>query len=155
MSLVLPSFLTPQHVRIHLLLWFWGYRVACLSLRITPIVEQTKAFIYPFTFQGQAGCSSGQPALEVGNTAQSRGVETRWSLRSFSAQAILWFCDWFYGLFICPSSQILRESKMFSVLSYNLSSSVLHPFIGDFPVLLVFFGGVWFQAFLIKDYWII
>ena len=44
--------------------------------------------------QGQAGCGSGQPGLEVGNPTCGRGVETRWSLRSFSTQAhsmILWF----------------------------------------------------------------
>ena len=29
----------------------------------------------PGSFQGQAGCSSGQPGLVVGNPAQSRGVE--------------------------------------------------------------------------------
>ena len=37
----------------------------------------------------QAGCVSGQPGLVVGNPAHSRGVETRWSLWSFSTQAIL------------------------------------------------------------------
>jgi len=37
-----------------------------------------------------------QPDLVVGNTAHSRGVETRWSLWSFSAQAILWFYDCSY-----------------------------------------------------------
>ena len=47
----------------------------------------------PGGIQGQAGCSSGQPGLVVGNPAHSRGVETRWSLRSFSTQAIQWFCD--------------------------------------------------------------
>ena len=41
----------------------------------------------------QAGCGSGQPGLVVGNPAHSRGVETRWSLWSFSVQAILWFYD--------------------------------------------------------------
>ena len=38
--------------------------------------------------QGQAGCGSGQPGLVVGDPAHSRGVETRWSLRSFPTQAI-------------------------------------------------------------------
>ena len=39
--------------------------------------------------QGQAGCVSGQPGLVVGDCAHSREVETRWSLWSFSTQAIL------------------------------------------------------------------
>jgi len=43
----------------------------------------------PGCIQGQAGCGSGQPGLEVGDPAHSRGVETRWSLWSFSTQAIL------------------------------------------------------------------
>jgi len=47
----------------------------------------------PGAIQGQAGCGSGQPGLLVGDPAHSRGVETRWSLWSFSTQAILWFCD--------------------------------------------------------------
>jgi len=33
---------------------------------------------------------SRQPGLVVGDPAHSRGFETRWSLRSFSTQAILW-----------------------------------------------------------------
>jgi len=37
----------------------------------------------------QAGCGSGQPGLVVGDPAHSTGVETRWSLWSFSTQAIL------------------------------------------------------------------
>ena len=40
-----------------------------------------------------AGCGSGQPGLVVGDPEHSRSVETRWSLRSFSTQAILWFHD--------------------------------------------------------------
>ena len=35
-------------------------------------------------------CGSGQPGLVVGDPARSRGVETGWSLWSFSTQAILW-----------------------------------------------------------------
>jgi len=42
----------------------------------------------PGGIQGQAGCSSGQPDLVVGNPAHGRGVETQWSLWSFSTQAI-------------------------------------------------------------------
>jgi len=41
----------------------------------------------------KARCSSGQPGLVAGNPAHGRGVETRWTLRSFSTQAILWFYD--------------------------------------------------------------
>jgi len=36
------------------------------------------------------GCGSGQPGLEVGEPAHSRGVETRWPLWFLSTQAILW-----------------------------------------------------------------
>ena len=43
----------------------------------------------PGGIQGQAGCGSGQPGLLVGDPAHSRGVETRWSLWSFSMQAIV------------------------------------------------------------------
>ena len=43
----------------------------------------------PGGIQGQAGCGSGQPDLVVGDPAHGRGVETRWSLWSFSIQAIL------------------------------------------------------------------
>ena len=46
-----------------------------------------------WTFQGKAGCVPEKPGLVVGNPAHSRGVETRWSLRSFPTQAILWFYD--------------------------------------------------------------
>jgi len=48
----------------------------------------------------KAGCGSGQPGVVVGDTAYGRGVETRWYLRSFSTQSILWFYHsmilWFY-----------------------------------------------------------
>jgi len=47
----------------------------------------------PGGIQGQAGCGSKQPGLVVGDPAHSRGVETRWSLWSFSTQAILWLYD--------------------------------------------------------------
>jgi len=40
--------------------------------------------MFPEGIQGQAGCGSGQPGLVVGDPAHSRGVETRWSLWSFS-----------------------------------------------------------------------
>ena len=43
--------------------------------------------------QGKAGCGSGQPDLVVGDSAHSRGLKTRWSWRSLSTQAILWFYD--------------------------------------------------------------
>ena len=43
----------------------------------------------PGGIQGQAGCGSGQPGLVVGDPAHSRRVGTRWSLWSFSTQAIL------------------------------------------------------------------
>jgi len=40
-----------------------------------------------------SGWGSGQPGLVVGDPAYSRGIKTRWSWRSFSTQAMLWFCD--------------------------------------------------------------
>jgi len=43
--------------------------------------------------QGQVGCGSGQPGLVVGDPAHSRGVETGWSLWSFSTRAILWYYE--------------------------------------------------------------
>jgi len=45
----------------------------------------------PGGIEGQAGCGSGQPGLVVGDPAHVRDVEARWSLGSFSTQAILWF----------------------------------------------------------------
>ena len=47
----------------------------------------------PGGIQSQAGCGCGKPDLVDGNPAHSRGFETRWSLRFFSTQAILWFYD--------------------------------------------------------------
>lgn len=44
--------------------------------------------------------------------------------------------------------QLLRDSRTFSALSYNFSSSLI---IGDFPALFEFFCH-WFQTLLIKDY---
>jgi len=41
--------------------------------------------------QSKAGCGSGQPGLVVGDPAHGRGLETKWSLRSFSTQASLQF----------------------------------------------------------------
>ena len=43
----------------------------------------------PGGIKNQAGCGTGQPGLVVGNPTHSRGVETRWSLWSFTTQAIL------------------------------------------------------------------
>ena len=39
------------------------------------------------------GDTSWDLGLEVGDPAHGRGVDTRWSLRFFSTQAILWFYD--------------------------------------------------------------
>jgi len=47
----------------------------------------------PGGIEGQAGCGSEQPGLVAGDPAHSRGVETRWTLWSFSTQAILWFYE--------------------------------------------------------------
>jgi len=46
-----------------------------------------------FTSVIWASMIPGQPGLVFGNPASGRGVETRWSSRSFSTQAILWFYD--------------------------------------------------------------
>ena len=46
------------------------------------------------------------PGLVVGDPAHSKGVETRWSLWSFSTQAILWFCDSF-----CEKQQQKSKTK--------------------------------------------
>ena len=43
----------------------------------------------PGGIQCQAECGSGQPGLVVGGLVHGRGVETRYSLRSLSTQAIL------------------------------------------------------------------
>ena len=48
----------------------------------------------------KAGCGSGQPDLEVGDPAHSRAFETQWSLWSFSTQAILWFYDLMFGIWL-------------------------------------------------------
>lgn len=48
----------------------------------------------------QVGRVSGQPGLVVGEAACGRGVETRWSYRSFSSQAILWFYECTFPLLI-------------------------------------------------------
>jgi len=49
----------------------------------------------PGGVQGQDGWGPGQsdlvPDSVVDNPVRSRGVGTRWSLRPFPAQAILWF----------------------------------------------------------------
>ena len=60
----------------------------------------------PGGIQGQAGCGSGQPGLLVGDPAHSRGVETRWSLRSSSTQAILGFYE------IKASSRLEKTTKI-------------------------------------------
>ena len=59
----------------------------------------------PGGIQGQAECGSGQPGLVVGDSAHSRGVETGWSLWSFSTQAILWFYEF-------VSYAVEKEKKM-------------------------------------------
>ena len=63
---------------------------SCLTLQVT---QGGCGCSIPGGIQGQAVCGSWQPGLVVGDTAHSRGVETRWSLWSFSTQAILRFYD--------------------------------------------------------------
>ena len=56
-----------------------------------------------------SGCGSGQPGLGVGNSAQGRRVETGWSLRSFSTQAILWFT---MILWFCENETNMKEELL-------------------------------------------
>jgi len=42
---------------------------------------------------GDQVCESAKECLVVGDPARGREVETRWSLRSFSTQTILWLYD--------------------------------------------------------------
>jgi len=66
----------------------------------------------PGGIQGQAGCGSGQPGLLVGDPAHSRGVETRWSLWSFSTQAIPWFYEngMCRALWVFPGCPIIHNT---------------------------------------------
>ena len=54
----------------------------------------------PGSVQGQAGCGFEQPGLVEGVPAHGRGAGTRGSVRSFTTETILRFCDfmilWFY-----------------------------------------------------------
>ena len=68
----------------------WLFQNSALHFQILCIFNKLKNV---FLSLCQAGCGSGQPDLVVGDPAHSRGVETRWSLWSFSTQAILWFYD--------------------------------------------------------------
>ena len=58
------------------------------------VVQRDCGCPIPGGIQGQAGWGFGPPGLVTGDPAPSRGIETRWSLWSFSNQAILWFYDW-------------------------------------------------------------
>jgi len=69
--------------------------------------------------QGQAGCGSGPPGLVVGDPAHSRGLKTRWSLRSLSIQAILWLILWF---------KTLAQDKSFSLSAAQTSQKAEHPY---------------------------
>jgi len=68
--------------------------------------------------QSQAGCGSGQPGLVVGDPAHSRGAETRWTLWSFSTQAIPRF---HYIIFISyPYERTALEQKH----TYSISAEL-------------------------------
>jgi len=57
------------------------------------LCQQGCRYSIPGGNQGHVGCGSGQPGLVVGNPTHGKGVQTRWSLRSFSTQSILLFYD--------------------------------------------------------------
>ena len=71
---------TPQLWQSHAM-WGWS------------IMPQLSHLYSQWCSTNQAGCGSGQPGLVVGNPVHGREVEIRWSLRSFSTQAILWFYE--------------------------------------------------------------
>ena len=65
------------------------YMQSCLSIkRWGKEAEEGVSGMMVFVFSRR--CGSGQPGLVVCN---SRGIETRWSLKSFSTQVILWFYE--------------------------------------------------------------
>jgi len=91
----------------------------------------------PSGIQGQTGCGSGQPGLVVGNPAHSRVIETRWSLWSFSTQAILW---WFYKMYyLSPYSMFYfiflpKHSLSYAILPLFFPSSIFWcSFLGSKP----------------------
>lgn len=61
-----------------------------LGIAIWTPAQNTDYFLAE-RIRGWMCCGSGQPGLAAGNPAHSRGVETRWSVWSFSTQAILRF----------------------------------------------------------------
>jgi len=92
---------------------YWHTGTGCLGGCGCPI---------PGGIQGQAGCGSGQPGLVVGDPAHSRGVETKWSLWSFSTQAILWFYERWKKLHTGVLQNIfafLSGRTIFQVLNYE------------------------------------
>jgi len=92
----------------------------------------------PEGIQGQAGCGSGQPGLVAGNPAH-RGIETRWSLWSFSTQSILWFYDlfWNYCLYF-----FLHVNAVISVAPYMIFLQ---------PLRIFFFLSVKFPKLRLSD----
>ena len=80
----------------------------------------------PGCIQGQAGCGSGQPGLVVGDPVQGRGVETRWSLWSFSTQAILW---WLYDDELWSAGTGLNCYDIQPVCSELHKRSLHHPMV--------------------------
>ena len=91
-------------------------RLYFLSLRVS-------LSLYPWL--SQAGCGSGQPGLMVGNPAHSRGVETRWSLWSFSTQAILSMILWLPAVWFLWG--LGNYSHSISLLCYSDSSHFQNP----------------------------
>ena len=63
----------------------------------------------PFLCPARKDKSLEQPGLLVGCPAHSSGVETRWSLWSFSTQVILWF----YDLLSCRKDVFLQFRQRF------------------------------------------
>jgi len=94
MRLLLPS--SAPFVPISWQVCWMDRYTSSLLREATSILSATEISLNKIAYrgpEGQAGCGSGQPGLVVGDPAHSGCVETRWSLWSFSTQAILWFYD--------------------------------------------------------------
>jgi len=102
-------------------------RLYFLSLRV---------FLSLYPWLSQTGCGSGQPGLMVGDPAHSRGVETQWSLWSFSTQAILWYAGlWYDSVWydILDEFPLEITFKKYEAHPISLSSHQLVTAVGLFP----------------------
>ena len=84
---------------------YWWIRVPTRTIWIYIYIFVLISWLFFFFPNISFISSSWQTGLVVGNPAHGRGVETRWSLGSFSTQAVLRFCDfltWMYRRFFSP-----------------------------------------------------